>query len=194
MITFPSRSSWKNYEWSWNATLNWQQSTEQKAFSFYNESTSFRIYEMKTWIGFTVALLLCSCTTIQNRDQSSAVTAIHTANRHFEAAHLRGDAAAIAAQYAEDAQLLWEDRPIIQGRAAIEAEWRKDIGGPGRKATIRTLEIEEHGNWAYETSMFLVTAPDGKVIYDGKYICIWKREKGSWMIHRDIGNQNGRSR
>ena len=35
-----------------------------------------------------------------------------------------------------------------------------------------------------------ITGPDGKVIYDGKYICIWKREKGQWKIHRDIGNKN----
>ena len=64
------------------------------------------------------------------------------------------------------------------------------MGGPGRKAKLTTLEVEQHGDWAFETGKFLATAPDGKVIYDGKYICIWKREKGEWKIHRDIGNKN----
>jgi len=124
------------------------------------------------------------------QDKTSAAKAIAAANTEFEKAHLRGDAKAIAAQYTEDAQLLWEGRDIIKGRNAIEAEWRKDMGGPGRKATITLLEVEEHGEWAFETSKFLVTAPDGKVIYDGKYICIWKRVDGQWKIHRDIGNKS----
>jgi ketosteroid isomerase-like protein len=130
----------------------------------------------------------------EQKGGSSAREAIIAANKQFEAAHLKGDAAAIAAQYTENAQLLWEDRQIIQGRAAIEAEWRKDMGGPGRKATIALLEVEQHGDWAFETSKFLVTAPSGKVIYDGKYICIWKRENGQWKIHRDIGNKNSPSK
>jgi ketosteroid isomerase-like protein len=115
--------------------------------------------------------------------------AIARANKKFEAAHLRGDAAAIAAQYTEDGQLLWEDREIIQGREAIEAEWRKDMGGPGRKATVTSLEVEQHGDWAFERGKFVVTSPDGKTIYNGKYICIWKRVNGEWKIHRDMGTK-----
>ena len=126
----------------------------------------------------------------EQKGGSSAREAIIAANKLFEVAHLKGGAAAIAAQYTDTAQLLWEDREIIQGRAAIEAEWRKDMGGPGRKAALTLLEVEQHGDWAFETSKFLVTAPSGKVIYDGKYICIWKRENGQWKIHRDIGNKN----
>ena len=120
----------------------------------------------------------------------SAREAIAAANAAFEAAHLRGDAAALASQYTEGAQLLWEDRPIISGRKNIEAEWAKDMGGPGRKAKLTTLEVEQSGDLAYETGKFLVTAPDGKIVYDGKYICIWKRENGRWKIHRDMGNRN----
>jgi ketosteroid isomerase-like protein len=137
-----------------------------------------------------VALLFFSTASFAQNKGLSAREAITAANRKFEEAHLKGDAAAIAAQYTEDGQLLWEDRDIIKGRAAIEAEWRKDMGGPGRKAKLTNLEIEEHGDWAFETSKFLVTAPDGSTVYDGKYICIWKRVNGEWKIHRDIGNKN----
>ena len=137
-----------------------------------------------------LSILLIASTLLAQEKAKSAREAIAAANKAFEAAHLRGDAAALAAQYTAEAQILWEDRDLIQGRAAIEAEWRKDMGGPGRKAKLTTLEIEEQGDWAYETGKFLVTAPDGKVVYDGKYICIWKREQGQWKIHRDIGNKN----
>ena len=120
----------------------------------------------------------------------SAREAIAHANKIFEEAHVRGDASTIASQYTEDGQLLWEDRPIISGRAAIEAEWRKDMGGSGRKATATSTEVQEHGDWAFETGKFVVTSPQGKTIYDGKYICIWKRVNGEWKIYRDMGNKN----
>ena len=149
---------------------------------------------MNVCLKAVLALLVFSFVSFAQNRGLSAREAITAANRKFEEAHLKGDAAAIASQYTEDAQLLWEDRDIIKGRAAIEAEWRKDMGGPGRKATLTVLEIEEHGDWAFETSKFLVTAPNGKAVYDGKYICIWKRVKGEWKIHRDIGNKNAPSK
>ena len=141
-------------------------------------------------IALLVSVMMAALTAFA-QEKGGAKEAIAAANKAFEAAHLKGDAAALAAQYTEGGQLLWEDRPIISGRKNIEAEWAKDMGGPGRKAKLTTLEVEEHGDWAYEVGMFDVTAPDGKVVYDGKYICIWKRENGKWKIHRDIGNKNG---
>ena len=146
----------------------------------------------------SVLLCVILCFTIFESSRTSlaqgvaigARNAIALANKKFEEAHLRGDAAAIAAQYTEDAQLLWEDREIITGRKAIEAEWRKDMGGPGRKATVTSTEVEEHGDWAFESGTFLVTSSEGKTIYDGKYICIWKRVNGEWKIYRDMGNKN----
>ena len=145
-------------------------------------------------LAFLLSLVLAGLTAFAQNERSgkegSAQKAIAAANKEFEAAHLRGDATGLAAQYTETAQLLWEDREIISGRKNIEAEWRKDMGGPGRAVKLTTLEVEEHGDWAYEAGKMLVTAPDGKVVYDGKYICIWKREKGQWKIHRDIGNKN----
>ena len=150
---------------------------------------------MRGLSGSTCAFLLCFAAQIffSNafaQNGASAREAITLANKKFEEAHLRGDAAAIAAQYTEDGQLLWEDREIIKGRQAIEAEWRKDMGGPGRTATVTSLEVEQHGDWAFESGKFVVTAPNGKTIYDGKYICIWKRVNGEWKIHRDMGNKN----
>ncbi len=145
---------------------------------------------MRTLASFVITLLLGCLSSLAADKSPSARDAIEAANKQFESAHVRGDAAALAAQYTEGAQLLWEDRPIISGRKNIEAEWARDMGGPGRKAKLTTLEVEQAGDLAYEVGKFLVTAPDGKVVYDGKYICIWKREKGEWKIHRDIGNKN----
>jgi ketosteroid isomerase-like protein len=116
--------------------------------------------------------------------------AIEALNRKFEEAHLKGDAKAIAMQYTADAQALWENQGIVQGRDAIEKLWKDDIGNGGRTAKVQTLEVEQHGKWAYEVGKFLVTGPDGKMVYDGKYLIIWKKEHGRWWIYRDMGNTN----
>ena len=147
---------------------------------------------MKTPAVLALAFLLSGCASLKNASgkREAAHEAIAAANREFEAAHLRGDASALAAQYTEDAQILWEDRPIISGRQNITAEWAKDMGGPGRTARITSLEIDQSGDLAYEIGSMLISAPNGAVIYDGKYICIWKYMHGAWKIHRDIGNKN----
>jgi ketosteroid isomerase-like protein len=126
----------------------------------------------------------------ENAFGAGAREAIEALNRKFEEAHFRGDAKAIAQQYTEDAQALWENQGIVQGREAIEKLWKEDIGNGGRKAQVQTIEVEEHGKWAYEVGKFLVTGPDGKVVYDGKYLIIWKKEHGRWWIYRDMGNTN----
>ena len=83
------------------------------------------------------------------------------------------------------------DGPIVKGRQAIQEVWKNIIGSGGNKLRIETIEVQEAGNWAYETGKFVGTTPNGKVIADGKYLVIWKRdESGEWKTHRDIPNSN----
>ena len=63
-------------------------------------------------------------------------------------------------------------------------------GRPRATCQITTVEVEQSGDLAYEVGKMLITSPSGEVIYDGKYICIWKRIDGIWRIHRDMGNKN----
>ena len=139
---------------------------------------------------FTLMTCMILLAQQENAFGSGAREAIEALNRKFEEAHFRGDAKAISMQYTEDAQALWENQGIVQGREAIEKLWKEDIGNGGRKARVQTLEVEEHGKWAYEVGTFLVTGPDGKLVYDGKYLIIWKKEHGRWWIYRDMGNTN----
>ena len=41
-----------------------------------------------------------------------------------------------------------------------------------------------------ETGKYTMMDADGKVVYDGKYMVIWKRDGDGWKIHRDMGNSN----
>jgi len=111
-------------------------------------------------------------------------------NKKFEEAFAKRDAPAIAEQYGNDAQCLYDGQDIIRGKKAIEEAWKEILSSQAKKVKIQTLEIEEHRDWAVETGKYSMTDADWKVIYDGKYMVIWKRDGDGWKIHRDMGNSN----
>jgi ketosteroid isomerase-like protein len=120
----------------------------------------------------------------------AAREAIAALNKQFEEAFFRADVAAIGRQYSRDAESFFDGEDIVRGREAIANRYKKDVGAGGKKTKVQTLEVSEHGDWAYETGKQVVTGPDGKVEYDGKYLIIWRREAGKWKIYREVGNSN----
>lgn len=55
---------------------------------------------------------------------------------------------------------------------------------------LETVEVEEHGETAYEVAKYTLLAKNGKVIDIGKCIVIWKQEAEKWKLHRDIMNSS----
>ena len=107
--------------------------------------------------------------------------------RHAEAFN-RGDVAAFARVYTEDARILPPDMEPVDGRAAIEAFW----AGATQQLGIHDLrltsdEVEVLGATAYEQGRFAFGTSQGPA--RGKYIVVWRREPdGEWRWHRDIWN------
>jgi uncharacterized protein (TIGR02246 family) len=114
--------------------------------------------------------------------------AIAAANDAFMEAFARGDAAAVAALYTEDARLLPPGSDPVDGRAAIEAFWQSVMDSGVAKATFATDEVEGVGDTAYEVSRYTMYDADGSMIGEGNYIVIWKRTDVGWKLHRDIWN------
>ena len=117
--------------------------------------------------------------------------AISSAIQTFTDAFRRGDAAAIAALYAEGARLLPPGNPMMQGREAARTFWQGAMGMGIKEARLEALEIEERGDLAYEMGRFeMVVEPSGgqRSEVAGKYVVVWKQEGGAWKIHVDIWN------
>jgi ketosteroid isomerase-like protein len=111
---------------------------------------------------------------------------IEAANKQWEAAVKKGDGAAIAALYTATAQLLPASSEVVSGTAAVQKFWQGALDSGIRGAKLTTLEVEGHGDSAHEVGAYELSDAAGKLLDRGKYVVIWKRDKGGWKLHRDI--------
>lgn len=108
----------------------------------------------------------------------------------FMEAYNRGDARGIASFYAENALLMPPNNDFIEGQAQIESFWQAVMDMGVKTLRVKVLEVEQHGDSAYEVGRASLLGEGDQVIDDGKYVVIWKRENGAWKIFRDIFNSN----
>ena len=100
------------------------------------------------------------------------------------------DAAGVAALYTEDAQLLPPDAGTVTGRAAIQ-EFVAQTNRPGGAALeIATLETRVFGDWAHRQGRYVLRTPGDAQGpgATGKFMELWKKVDGRWLIHREIWN------
>ena len=106
----------------------------------------------------------------------------------------RGDGAAVATHYAEDAAVFPPDAPRVDGRANIQGFWQGAIKAGLRDLTLKAVEVHGTGDMAYEVGEVSYSAPDSsgqRKTATGKYIVVWKKQQdGTWRLYRDIWNGN----
>ena len=100
------------------------------------------------------------------------------------------DAAALAAFYTEEGQVLPPNSDFVMGQEAIQGFWQAVMDMGIRRAELETVELEDHGETAVEVSKLTLYA-EGDVVADkGKYMVVWKQKEGVWKLHRDIFNSS----
>ena len=111
---------------------------------------------------------------------------IEGANRRFMEAFGRGDAASVARIYTSGAELLPAHSDFVAGTSAIQNFWQGAMDMGIQEVILETLELEPHDDTAYEVGRFTLKVAGGQLADTGKYLVIWKRDGGSWKLHRDI--------
>jgi ketosteroid isomerase-like protein len=111
---------------------------------------------------------------------------IEAANRQLEAAVAQSDSAAAAAMYTTNAQLLPAQSDFVSGQEAIGQFWGAVFESGLKGASLVTMEVEDHGDTAYEVGKFEFLSGDAAVLDQGKYVVIWKKDGDAWKLHRDI--------
>jgi ketosteroid isomerase-like protein len=114
---------------------------------------------------------------------------IETAIQKFVAELKAGNAAGIAAMYAEDAQAFPPGAEVIRGRADIQKFWQGLVDAK-LTADLQTADVESQGNLAVETGTLTLKDASGNVLDRGKYVVTWKRGKDGWKLYRDIWNSS----
>ena len=138
-------------------------------------------------IGF-VSIVLLSASPVRAAD--SVRSEIEAANKIFEAAVSRSDGPGVAALYTDNAQLLPAQSDFVTGTEAIAQFWQAAFDSGMKGVSLVTLEVENHGDTAYEIGKLEIRGADGKVLDRGKYVVIWKKEGTSWKLHRDMWNSS----
>jgi uncharacterized protein (TIGR02246 family) len=116
---------------------------------------------------------------------------IERLNEAWTAAFNKGDAAAVAAMYTEDAFVLPPGSAIVKGRPAIEAFWRQAVQQLG-DVTLTTLDVLPLGPGAGREigTVTLKTKAQPPQEIAGKYTVVWLKVGGEWKLATDIWNSN----
>lgn len=116
---------------------------------------------------------------------------IQKLNDAWTAAFNKGNSAAVAAMYAEDAYVLPPGADMVKGRAAIEAFWKQATQQLG-DAKLTTIDVLPLGRTAAREigTVTLKTKSQPSQDIAGKYVVVWRKIGGDWKLATDIWNTN----
>lgn len=121
-----------------------------------------------------------------------ARAAIEKEGAAFAAAYNRGDVAALAMMYSDDAMAFPPDADMVRGRSAIEAMWKSTRDSGLKNMAFTVLDVHSTGDLAVEVGkadLKIQPANQAETSATVKYVVVWKRQKdGSWKLFRDIWN------
>ena len=112
--------------------------------------------------------------------------AIEAANSRVAAAALKGDAAALAALYAQDGEVMPAGSEPIRSVEAIRKFWQGAFDSGVAAIGLKTLEIFGHGATATEVGAYELRDKAGKLLDHGKYIVVWQHANNQWKLLRDM--------
>jgi uncharacterized protein (TIGR02246 family) len=120
--------------------------------------------------------------------------AIRAINPAWFKAYNAGDVDGIVALYADDAVLNIPGVPAARGRAAIHEAYAKDIAASAAAGITNNQgangEFGVSGDLGWEWNTYTVTDKSGATVDAGKYVTVYGRKDGKWLIIRDIWNSD----
>ena len=121
----------------------------------------------------------------------SILDQIQSRNDLFSEAVTRGDAAAVAALYTDDAWLLPPGAPMIRGKAGIEVFWKTQFEQVAA-IDLTAVDVAPLGeNSAREVGRFGLRRKGHPDVTAGKYLVVWRRLGDAWYLEVDTFNLDG---
>jgi uncharacterized protein (TIGR02246 family) len=127
-------------------------------------------------------------------DPAADEQAIRAVNDAWFKAFQAGDIDGVAGQYASDAVVSPPGAASLRGSAAIREYFAKEVPGLAAAGLAQAAganpEIMVSGDLGYEWNTYSVTDKAGKTVDSGKYLSVFGRRDGKWVIIRDIWNSD----
>lgn len=152
--------------------------------------------------GISIPLLQIGCMRAPAADPAKAVTQAldEQAIRDSEAAWVKAFAtkepAKAEAFYADDADSMLPDTPIMTGKQAILAGMKPELGDPNFTLVFapNKVVIAKSGDIAYSQGTFRYTTTDPKtkkrVGQSGNYVEVYRKQAdGTWKVEEDIATE-----
>jgi uncharacterized protein (TIGR02246 family) len=144
----------------------------------------------------TVLLVaLAACRAALTVDPTVEANRIRALEDQWRNAAARRDFAGMAAIYAPDAREMLPGMPAIVGRDSIAAFFRALYAQHPRfvhRFVPDTIDVAAAGDLAVARGSYRFT-PDSLApeVYDaGKFVGVWTRERGAWLVALDISNSD----
>jgi len=137
-----------------------------------------------------IALAGCQPATYDSAADEALVGEISKA---WTAGYNAGDADAVANLYTEDAVVMPPGTPSLVGREAIRNFIASDAAAS--KAAGLTFNVSSSSmgvtpDLAWEHGTFTITDVSGATVDAGKYLSIFQKKDGKWMLYRDTWNSD----
>jgi uncharacterized protein (TIGR02246 family) len=134
-------------------------------------------------------VVIIGCLSVGSPALAQNKATIEKLNDVWTAAFNKGDAAAVAALYSEDAYVLPPGSAMVKGRAAIEGFWRQAAQQMG-DAKLTTVDVLPLGRSAAReigtVTLKTKSQPPQEVV--GKYVVVWRKVGRDWKLATDIWN------
>ena len=131
----------------------------------------------------------------QSDTAAADIQAIHAVRDAYVAAESAGDAAAVAALYAEDGVLMPANEPAVSGRAAIETHLSQDYAMMSVEVSAASRETKVAGDIAYDAGTHRVrltpkAGGDGFEATGKQVVTLARQADGTWKITNLIFNSD----
>lgn len=132
--------------------------------------------------------MICSATFAQTK--SSLKDEIVKAEAKFVKVFAETGGLGLKDLYASEAIIYPPGSGSISGSEAVGKYWKGGFDAGVKSLSLQTDEVEQAGSSAIEYGRYSLLDASGKQIDNGKYMVIWKKEKGDWKLSRDIWNSS----
>ncbi len=138
-----------------------------------------------------LALLAVHCNQPPPDTSAADEAAIRDAGKDWFKAYNAGDASGLVALHAEDAVVYPPGAPAARGASAIREYYEKELAAGFAITAGTTSEAGASGDLGWESGTYTGTDKSGATVDVGKYVTVFAKKNGKWLIIHDIWNSDG---